>query len=201
MVTCTTPPFRAAARLNSGVRTRMKRLSLLTVLLLALQATSCAAPLPDFREFKDPRDTPEYKARVASGTTFDFFECPPLIFKEGRPKAGDTLLSALVKFQSDDFQDMYECLAIHTNTPSVRLEINGFSDPNECESDCQDLSNRRADLVKETLLKMHFPSSKIVCAKGHGEHLVLDVNDPERNRRVEIYSHMDDRTDNYNCEF
>ena len=179
----------------------MRFFSLLAIAFLTLHASSCASTLPDFRTFKDPRQTPEYKKMMASGATVDFFECAPFLFKAGRPKPGEDLISALEDFQSERFEGLYECLALYANTPSFRFEINGFSDPSECHNDCAALSNRRAELVKSTLLKMHFPPNKIVCSVGHGEKFVLDKVDTDRNRRVEIYLNIEGRPDNYNCEF
>ena len=156
-------------------------------LLFTMLAASCATRLPDLRTYKDPRDTPEYKALLASGASIDFFGCNNLNFKPGQPKPGQTLMSSLDSFSTKNFEQHFSCLGIISKTPDLSIEINGFADPAECTSDCRALSLRRAQAVRVALQQMHFPPGKIRCVAGHGASYLLDTSDSVANRRVEFW--------------
>jgi OOP family OmpA-OmpF porin len=71
----------------------------------------------------------------------------------------------------------------------VKIEIGGHTDADGHESSNLKLSQRRADTVKNYLVKKGVPASRMT-AKGYGElHPVADNKSPEgkaKNRRVEL---------------
>ena len=73
--------------------------------------------------------------------------------------------------------------------PDVKIEIGGHTDADGHEASNLKLSQRRADTVKNYLVKKGVPASRMT-AKGYGElHPVADNKSPEgkaKNRRVEL---------------
>jgi len=160
-------------------------------LAIAILTAGCATQVPDLRAYQDPRLTNEYKDLLASGAMVDFDGCPSMMFKLGHPKgATESLLHALHPDSGGNFkQQFYDCLGLISRTPAIRIEINGFASPIECTNDCDELSLRRATVVRDALLEMHFPNEQIACVAGHGAGYMLDtkrLNAP-MNMRVELW--------------
>jgi outer membrane protein OmpA-like peptidoglycan-associated protein len=74
-------------------------------------------------------------------------------------------------------------------TPQRSVSIEGFTDSKGTESHNQELSERRADAVRSTLLEMGISSGRITT-RGYGKNFPVAGNDSEAgrqlNRRVEI---------------
>ena len=160
---------------------------ILCTLALCLATSSCASWIPDYREYKDPRDTPEYQAFLRGHGSVDWSSMRDYRFRKGHPRPREGILDA-TGYDRTLIQDELQLAMLYINTPGIRFAITGHTDPGECGNDCLSLSERRAQLVYRLLLKAHFPKDKILCVRGHGARfpLTTDPAQSDINRRVAI---------------
>jgi hypothetical protein len=163
------------------------RATLMPACIVAM-LSGCGPTWTDVRTIPDPRETPEYQARLRSGHNPHFSDCPSIRFKPGRPRPGDGI-HASVEDVGTIMPFLEECLMLTLRTDGIGLGLLGFADPHECTGNaCEALSRRRLAMVRDILQRMHFPENEIWCSRALGSRFVLvdrDTTDAA-NRRVEL---------------
>lgn len=114
-----------------------------------------------------------------------------VLFKEGRPRAGDSLLESVVDADISRFALEHDARIIK-RVPQLRFYVVGASDPEECGGEgCNALSRRRARLVHEWLLGNGILSSAMETPVGVGSSRPLTDNSTEAARTVNRRAYID----------
>ncbi len=91
--------------------------------------------------------------------------------------------------QPESANQLQDVLTLLQTNPALKLEIQGHTDSDGSASYNQQLSQRRAESVKQYLLLFGVDESRLL-AKGYGESIPLVANDSDenkaKNRRVEL---------------
>jgi len=125
------------------------------------------------------------------GTPVDADGCPKL-FEEGKT---DVILNG-VNFEVDKATLLSESRAILDGVadillahPEIRVEVQGHTDNTGTPAHNMDLSNARANSVRDYLMSRGVPPGQLT-ANGYGQDRPIDTNDTDagrsRNRRVEL---------------
>lgn len=90
---------------------------------------------------------------------------------------------------ADSEERLMKTLATMQNNPAIEVEISGHTDSRGSNSSNQNLSERRANSVKEWLVSKGIDGNRITTV-GYGEDRPVDTNDTQegmaRNRRIEF---------------
>ncbi|MDC8014377.1 OmpA family protein [Tahibacter soli] len=118
------------------------------------------------------------------------FEFNQILFKSGRPRAGDSLADAVVS-NIDEMKKLKANADLLRKIPAFQVEIRGTTDNVECAGlDCYDLSTRRARMIYDWLRRYEVPGESIYAFRGFAtERPISDNKDEEerqRSRRVEF---------------
>jgi OOP family OmpA-OmpF porin len=113
-------------------------------------------------------------------------------FKTGRPLIGESLGDALKEPVAFAERALEEDAQVLKEMPDARVEIEGFTDNQECSgADCYQLSLRRAKLVYEWFLAHGVSVENLEKPRGRGKEMAIGNNDTEvgrqQNRRTEVY--------------
>lgn len=107
---------------------------------------------------------------------------------------GRTRLLVFFDFNKSDLQqrsfpELDRAVRLMKAVPSMQVEIAGYTDSVGTDAYNKDLSQRRANAVRDYLVKNGIPKSRI-SARGYGEDSPISTNDTEEgradNRRVEF---------------
>jgi outer membrane protein OmpA-like peptidoglycan-associated protein len=118
---------------------------------------------------------------------YDFSE---ILFKFGSPVESDQeILPSLIEVNSVD--DAINRIKVYiSGKKNIKFGVVGFSDKAECVEACFALSNRRARLFYDYLIKSGIPRENIIGWTGKGSDYPIDTSESEehsrRNRRVEL---------------
>lgn len=116
--------------------------------------------------------------------------------KSGHPKGRESLESILGDPKEYFLNALRRDAKIVKNHSHVRFEVLGFTDDMECiDSQCRDLSVRRARLVYDWLISNGVAPASLKPPVGHGSEMPIADNGTdegrEKNRRVEINVSVD----------
>ncbi|MBE2246835.1 MAG: OmpA family protein [Candidatus Competibacteraceae bacterium] len=92
--------------------------------------------------------------------------------------------------KSESESELNRAIELLNKYPGIKIEIAGHTDNIGEDAYNQKLSERRANSVKEYLIKAGFPESRIIRVVGYGESKPIDPSDSKearaKNRRVEF---------------
>lgn len=112
-------------------------------------------------------------------------------FKQARPLGEDGLTEAVAEPSHDSIAILEQDAGVLKKFPKLRVKIVGFTDNQEChESDCTELSLRRAKYVRDWFIGYGISSQQVSGPVGLGSAEPIDNNDTDRgrarNRRTEV---------------
>lgn len=104
-------------------------------------------------------------------------------FREGRPKSGDSIATALTK---SSWRSLQHNLELITKFPvDAQLHVVAFTDDRECAGpDCVSLSQRRAVLLHDWLIHNGVPAERLGAPHGFGASRPIRSNDMPEGRAM-----------------
>jgi hypothetical protein len=139
-------------------------------LVLALAGCSCCATKASSPNDGVPRNPPASTELLA------------VLFKEGKPSAGDSLPEAVTDAEFT-VSALKRDAEIINRVEALRFQVVGTTDNKECDAqECIELSLRRAKLVHAWLVNYGVSESKLKPPVGRGDQAPLTDNSTEAAR-------------------